>query len=63
MEKITDILKDTCVLVTGNINTDENDFEKIKAVALHNKPIFDKFKMMVVIFNKVPEVRCNPFTS
>tara|TARA_B100000287_G_scaffold434653_1_gene499749 strand:+ start:1511 stop:2353 length:843 start_codon:yes stop_codon:yes gene_type:complete len=56
LEKVKNIFKDTCVLVTGNINSDENDFEKIKSVALHNKPIFDKCKMMVVIYNKMPEI-------
>ena len=52
--KINDIIDKTAVLICGNLST-ENNLEKHKIIAEHNKPVFEKFKMVVSIFNKTSD--------
>ena len=52
--KVKDILDKTAVLVCGNLSK-ENNLNKHKYITEHNKPVFDKFKMVVSIFNKTSD--------
>ena len=52
--KVKDILNQTAVLVCGNLSS-ENNLKKHEKIAEHNKPIFDKFEMVVSVFNKTSD--------